>query len=77
MCCDVETEMYEFAGRMCRKYHALIVADFDVNTNMFTIFVKHPGDEKYIKIPVSPHEVMSRDLEQDVRQALDQLKGEN
>lgn len=77
MCCDVETEMYEFAARMCRKYHVLVVADFDVNTNMFTILVKRPGDERYIKIPVSPHEVMSRDLEQDVRQALEQLRKEN
>ena len=69
-------EMYEFAGRMCKKYHALIVADYDVNMWIFTIAVMWPGMEKFVIISV-PHGYSDEEaLEEQIKEALEQLRKE-
>lgn len=70
-------EMYEFAGRMCKKYHALIVADYDVNMWIFSIAVMWPGMEKFAIISV-PHDYSDEEtLEEQIKEALEQLRKEN
>lgn len=70
-------EMYEFAGRMCNKYHALIVADYDVDLNIFNIAVKWSGAEKFVIISV-PHDYSDEEaLEEQIKEALEQLRKEN
>lgn len=70
-------EMYEFAGRMCEKYHALIVADYDVYLNIFNIAVKWPGAKEYVIISF-PNEHSSNEeaLEEQIKEALEQLRKE-
>lgn len=69
-------KMYEFAGRMCKKYHALIVADYDVNMWIFSIAVMWPGTEKFVIISV-PHDYSDEEaLEEQIKEALEQLRKE-
>ena len=70
-------EMYEFAGRMCNKYHALIVADYDVEFNIFKIAVKWPGAEEYVIIRVPVEYLDEEALEGQIKEALEQLRKEN
>lgn len=70
-------EMYEFARRMCDKYHALIVADYDVDLNIFNIAVKWPGAEEYVIIRVSPGYSDEEAIEEHIKEALEQLRKEN
>lgn len=67
-------EMYEFAGRMCNKYHALIVADYDADMNIFNIFVTLPGTGRYIKIPIPVMCSKEEELEKNIKNALEQLR---
>ena len=70
-------EMYEFAGRMCSKYRALIVADYDVEFNIFKIAVKWPGAEEYVIIRVPVEYLDEEALEGQIKEALEQLRKEN
>ena len=69
-------EMYEFARRMCSKYHSLIVADYDVDLNIFNIAVKWPGAEEYVIIPVPAGYPDEETLEKQIKEALEQLRKE-
>lgn len=70
-------EMYEFAGRMCNKYHALIVADYDVDLHIFNIAIKWPGAEEYVIIGVPAGYSDEEALEEQIKEALEQLRKEN
>lgn len=70
-------EMYEFAGRMCNKYHALIVADYDVEFNIFNIAVKWPGAEEYVIITVPAGYLDEEAIEKQIKEVLEQLRKEN
>lgn len=69
-------EMYEFAWRMCSKYRALIVADYDVDLNIFNIAVKWPGADEYVIIGVPAGYSDEEALEEQIKEALEQLRKE-
>ena len=70
-------EMYEFAGRMSLKYHALIVANYDIDMHLFDIYVKAPGTETYTVISAPAGYPDEEVLEEQIKEALEQLRKEN
>ena len=63
-------------GVCAKKYHALIVADYDVDMWIFAIAVMWPGTEKFAIISV-PHDYSDEEaIEEQIKEVLEQLRKE-